>query len=241
MSGPEREHPRRPFVQVNCAVSVDGRLAYAGGARARLSGPEDLERVQRLRADSDAILVGVGTVLLDDPSLRVHWELLGEARPHSPLRVIVDSMGRTPPNARVLDGTTPTLFATVEPCERTFPAGVEVFRRGRTEVDLAGLLEHLSGRGIRRLLVEGGSRILTSFFRGRLVDRFTVYIAPVLIGGATAPSLIGGAEAPGPESTVGLRQVSVAPLGAGLLATYEPAPLAPTSNPPHSSPTLGQN
>src|ERR1700683_5231537 len=100
----------RPEILVNCAVSLDGRLAYAGGRRARLSRPGGLRRGQWVRADGDAVLVGVGTVLLDDPSLRVHWEMIDRPAGKNPARVVVDSNGRTPPTARVLDGSAPTAF-----------------------------------------------------------------------------------------------------------------------------------
>jgi 2,5-diamino-6-(ribosylamino)-4(3H)-pyrimidinone 5'-phosphate reductase len=216
----------RPRVVANCAVSLDGKLAYAGGRRARLSGREDLERVQRTRGASGAILVGVGTVLLDDPSLRVHWELLGHATGKDPLRVVLDSHGRTPESARVLDGSRPTLIATTVACTRTFPPTVEVLRTTGDRVDLVGLLEGLSARGIRQVMVEGGSEVLSSFLRAGLVDELTVFVAPMLIGGRTAPSLVGGPESPGPESVVRLTQVSVETLGEGTVLTYR-RPSAP--------------
>ncbi len=215
--------PGRPRVIVNCAVSVDGRLAYAKGRRAHLSGPEDLHRVHALRADADAILVGIGTVLLDDPSLRVKPEMLDRPNGRTPLRVVIDSNGRTPVAARVLDRTAPTLVATSAGCEREFPPDVARFRGGATGGDLPGLLEHLVARGIRSVLVEGGARVIASFVRAGLVDRLHVYVAPVLIGGTTAPSLMLGPECPGPEAAVGLAVESVERLGAGTLITYRPA------------------
>ncbi|MHB8352464.1 MAG: RibD family protein [Thermoplasmata archaeon] len=213
---------RRPRVLVNCAVSADGRLAYAGGARARLSGPEDLARVQRLRAASDAIVVGIGTVLADDPSLRVHWELIGESPGRTPCRVVLDSRGRTPDRARVLDGSRPTLIATVASCPRRFPEGVEQFRGGEEQVDLGALLEDLAERGFRQILVEGGAGVLSSFFRAGLVDRATIYVAPLFIGGSTAPRLLAGPECPDAGSTIPLGPISAEPLGPGLLLTFAP-------------------
>ncbi len=218
--------PARPRVIVNCAVSVDGRLAYAQGRRAHLSGPEDLKRVHALRAESDAILVGIGTVLLDDPSLRVKPELLGATHGGAPLRVVVDSRGRTPAGARVLDAFAPTLVATAGACDREFPSHVEVLRSGVNEVDLGRLLAHLATRGVRSVMVEGGARVIASFVRGGLVDRLYVYVAPVLIGGTTAPSLMLGPECPGPESAVGLTVESAERLGAGTLLRYRPSPHA---------------
>lgn len=221
----------RPFVWLNCAASVDGRLAYAGGKRATLSSPEDLVRVQRIRLAVDAILVGVGTVLADDPSLRVHRELLGEDPSAShdgarsgPLRVVLDSQGRTPPSAKVLDGRQPTVVLTAERSRRQFPTTVDTSAFGKTRVQLRPALRWLLRRGVRSLLVEGGSEVIASFLREGLVDRWTLYLAPVVIGGRTAPSLVSGGESPGPESVVGLTLRSVERLGEGLLLTLEPGP-----------------
>jgi 2,5-diamino-6-(ribosylamino)-4(3H)-pyrimidinone 5'-phosphate reductase len=218
----EPSPPARPAVWVNCAVSADGRLAWAGGRRARLSSPEDLVRVQRLRANSDAILVGVGTVILDDPSLRVHWELIGMPEGPSPTRVVVDGSGRTPPAARVLDGSSPTIVATSRANSRSYPARVEVIVAGANSVDLAELFRELARRGIRRLMVEGGSAILASVLRAGLFDRFTVYYAPLLIGGATAPPLLRGPEVAGLEGATRLQLAELERLGPGFVATFLP-------------------
>jgi 2,5-diamino-6-(ribosylamino)-4(3H)-pyrimidinone 5'-phosphate reductase len=213
----------RPFVWANCAVSLDGRLAYAGGRRARLSGPEDLKRVQEIRAGSQAILVGIGTIVADDPSLRVHWELLGRAPGPSPLRVVLDSRGRLESSARVLDGSQPTLIATAAGVTRRFPAGVEHFAAGEGRVDLDRLLEELARRGVRQLMVEGGGGVLASFLRGSLVDRLTVFVAPVVIGGTTAPSMVGGPDAAGAAKAVSLERQEARPIDGGWLLTYVPA------------------
>ncbi len=213
---------RRPEVWVNYATSEDGRIAYAGGRRARLSSREDLQRVQEMRSVADAILVGVGTVVLDDPSLRVHWELLGRPPGTAPTRVVVDATGRIPEGARVLDGSAPTVIGTSERCTRKFPDHVEVIVAGGEKVDLALLFERLHDRGIRRLMVEGGSEILASVFRGRLFDRCTVYHAPVVIGGRTAPTVAAGPETPSEREAVGLRLVALERLGEGYLATFVP-------------------
>jgi 2,5-diamino-6-(ribosylamino)-4(3H)-pyrimidinone 5'-phosphate reductase len=213
---------KRPAVWVNCAASLDGRLAYAGGKRARLSSPEDLVRVQRLRANADAILVGVGTVVKDDPSLRVHWELLGEPPGKNPTRVIVDGSGRTPEKARVLDGSAPTIVATSQRSTRAFPPPVRTIVAGRTRVEFGELFPLLYDLGIRRLMVEGGAEILASVLRSGLFDRFSIYHAPVVIGGATAPPVVSGDETRGPEETTELDLVSLERLGEGYVATYTP-------------------
>jgi 2,5-diamino-6-(ribosylamino)-4(3H)-pyrimidinone 5'-phosphate reductase len=207
---------------VNCAISLDGRLAYAGGARARLSSQEDLVRVQRLRAYSDAILVGVGTVVQDDPSLRVHWELLHEPVGRDPTRVILDSTGRTPESARVLDGSAPTIVATSERSNRQFPPHVHTVVAGRTRVEFSSLLPVLFRLGVRRLMVEGGAEVIASVVRSGLFDRMTVYHAPVVIGGKSAPPMVAGADTAGADGEVRVTLVGVERLGEGFVATYAP-------------------
>jgi 2,5-diamino-6-(ribosylamino)-4(3H)-pyrimidinone 5'-phosphate reductase len=222
MGAPTDADASRPLVWVNCAVSADGRLAFAGGKRARLSSPEDLVRVQRMRAASDAILVGVGTVIADDPSLTVHWELLHEPPGRDPVRVIVDASGRTPPNARVLDGSIPTIVATSQASAQSYPAAVDVIVAGPDRVELAALFRSLADRGIRRLMVEGGASILASVLRHGLFDRLTVYYAPVLIGGTSAPPMVSGPEVASEAESIRLKLVGTERMGEGLVVAYEP-------------------
>ena len=205
----------------NAAMSLDGRIALPGGARARLSGPEDKARVHRLRNEVDAILVGINTVLADDPELLVDPALAGVAEPKHPLRVVLDRRLRTPPGARVLKGPARTLVLTAEAHAGPLP-GAEVVAAGKEEVELPRVLEALAARGCRSLLVEGGARVHARFLRAGLYERFTVYVAPVVLGGG--PSL---ADGPLALHAVGeaprLRLLGAAPLGEGVLLTYEPA------------------
>ncbi len=163
----------RPRVIINAAMSVDGKIALSDGKTARLSNEEDLRRVHRLRAETDAILVGVGTVLMDDPKLTVKQEFV---KGRNPVRVVLDSYGKTPEGAHVLDGTAPTLIVTSEECDRTFPKA-EVLRCGKDEVDLPRLLEELGKREVRRLLVEGGSTVIASFLSAHLADELLVFVS----------------------------------------------------------------
>ncbi|HLY77356.1 MAG TPA: dihydrofolate reductase family protein, partial [Thermoplasmata archaeon] len=223
-----------PFIHVNCAISLDGRLAFAGGKRAMLSGPQDLARVQQLRLELGAVLVGVGTVVSDDPSLRVHWDLLHRDPGPAPVRICLDGSGRLPASAGLLDGSQPTIVATTERSTRTYPPSVERIVAGPgPEVDLPFLLRAISARGVRGVLVEGGAHVIASFLRARLVDRMTVYVAPVLIGGDSAPSLMAGPESHSPADWVELLRESVEPLDGGVLISLRPRAPAP---PPPPSP-----
>jgi riboflavin-specific deaminase-like protein len=172
--------------------------------------------------------VGVGTVVKDDPSLRVHWETIGKPAGKNPTRIVVDASGRTPSGARILDGSAPTIVATTEGSTRTFPDGVRTVVAGRGRVDLALLFPMLYGLGIRRLMVEGGAEVLSSVLRAHLFDRCSIYYAPVVIGGATAPPIVAGPETRGPEDAVPLELVSVETVGEGYVAMYIPRRRAPS-------------
>lgn len=206
----------RPRVIINAAMSVDGKIALADGRGVRISDEEDVRRVHRLRSQVDAILVGVGTILKDDPKLTVKREY---ADGPDPLRVVLDSDGSTPEDAKVLDGSAPTLIVTAADCERSF-RGVEMLRTGMDEVDLHSLLDSLGSRGIRTLLVEGGSTVIWSFLRASLADEVRVFIGSVVLGGATAPTLAGGEGAATLDQAAKLRLERVERLGGGVLLEY---------------------
>lgn len=209
----------RPLVILNMAATVDGRIALRGKRPLKLSSEEDFARVHRLRGACDAVLVGVETAIADDPKLTVKEAHAPGAR--HPLRVVLDSQGRLPQDAAVLDGRAPTLVVTSEACERTYP-GADVLRYGRERVDLPRLLEELAHRGVRTLLVEGGSTVAWSFLREGLVDRFHLYLAPAVLGDADAPPLFAGNEATTPEALAPLRLEEMTLLGGGVLLTFVP-------------------
>lgn len=175
-------HPDRPFVTLKMAVSIDGAIAAADrSTTTHLTGPESRTEVHRLRAGHDAIAVGVGTVLADDPELTVrHWE-----KPRLPLtRVVFDSALRTPPDS-YLARTARVAPVLVVARERNRVRAADLERSGVEVVVAAGLreaLEALAGRGLRALLVEGGARLAGSFLRDALVDRLIIFQAPVVLG-----------------------------------------------------------
>lgn len=207
-------------VHVNAATSADGKIALPGRKPLALSGREDLARVHRLRESTDAILVGVGTVLADDPSLLAKAEHLGRASARQPLRVVLDSRGRTPPDARVLDDRARTLVVTAEDAPARDWGSVDVARCGKAQVDLHLALAAIRARGARSVLVEGGATVIGAFLAARLVHEMTVYVAPVVVGGG-APSLVEGGFAPG-APPLALELVAVERLGEGALLSWRP-------------------
>ena len=189
-------------VFVNAAVSVDGKLSTRHREQIRISGPDDFARVDRLRADADAILVGVGTVLADDPHLTVDDPSLQEDRTASgrastPARVVIDSTGRTPADARILDDDATTYVVVTDdaPDERLHAlrnAGADVIAVGDERVALDRALSELEARGVESLMIEGGGEIIHSFFAAELVDELSVYVGSLVIGGRDAPTLADG-------------------------------------------------
>ena len=205
----------RPRVIVNCAMTADGKLAGRSRKQVRISSPEDMDRVKALRASSDAILVGVGTIISDDPHLTVK----GLPPERNPLRVVLDSRGRTPSSARVLDDRSRTLIATADYCDRTWP-GAEVVRCGADMVDLSALMDILGERGVRTLMVEGGGETIFSFFQAGLVDRYLVFVGSQIIGGRNSPTPADGDGLPDDRS-IRLRLTDAEVLGEGVLLSYE--------------------
>ncbi|HEY3421088.1 MAG TPA: 2,5-diamino-6-(ribosylamino)-4(3H)-pyrimidinone 5'-phosphate reductase [Methanomassiliicoccales archaeon] len=205
----------RPRVTVNCAMSPDGKIATREHRQTRISSPEDMERVRSLRASVNAILVGIGTILADDPHLTVK----GLPPEKNPLRVVLDSHGRTPDEAKVLNGNARTLIVTNESCSRTWN-NAQVLRAGGETVDLTILLPKLHDMGIKTLMVEGGGETIWSFFRMNMVDVYSVYIGNDILGGRMAPSPVDG-EGFTEGDKVHLELRSVERLGDGVLLTYE--------------------
>jgi len=207
----------RPHVIVNCAASLDGKIALANRRPVRLSCDADHRRVHTLRAECDAVIVGIGTVLQDDPRLLLDPALAPGA---SPLRVVLDTTLRTPRSARVLQGDASTLVATGSRPRRQELHGAEVVACGNGAVDLARLLALLHARGVRKVLVEGGETVLWSFLTSGLWDEFTQFVANTLIGGVTSPTVAGGAGAATPAEMHAFTLESAERLGNGVLLTW---------------------
>jgi len=180
-------------VRVNAAVSADGKLSTRRREQIEISGPEDFDRVDGIRSSVDAIAVGVGTVVADDPHLVVDGD-----GSDSPIRVVADSEGRMPPDARILDAAAPTVVLVSDAAptgrvRRFEAAGAETVVAGDDRVNLATAFETLEDRfGIETMLVEGGGEIIFSLFDRGLVDECSVFVGPMVIGGREAPTLADG-------------------------------------------------
>lgn len=204
----------RPFVFINSAMSADGKISSVNRKQLRISGQEDLARVDGLRASSNAIMVGVGTVLADDPSLRVKSKSFSEARwtqelPENPLRIVADSRARTPPDAKILGPGCLIAVSKSAPEDRleSLSSKCEIIRCGVERVDLVELMAVLYDRGIKRLMVEGGARLNWSLIQEGLVDELYVYIGGMIIGGESAPTLVDGQGFRGSFPRLGLDSV----------------------------------
>ncbi|MEE8338094.1 MAG: bifunctional diaminohydroxyphosphoribosylaminopyrimidine deaminase/5-amino-6-(5-phosphoribosylamino)uracil reductase RibD [Dehalococcoidia bacterium] len=217
-----------PLVVAKFAASLDGRIAASSGDSRWVSGPETLKWAHRNRPTLDAIVVGSNTVVVDDPQLT--------ARPggtadgvHQPLRVVLDSAGRTPNGAAVLAGDSSTLIATTDASpaawrERMQQAGAEVLVLPPADghVDIEALLAELGGRGMLTVLFEGGGVVLGTLFDRRLVDRVHAVIAPVVIGAADAPSAVAGRGVERMAQAPRLRDLTVERLGDDTLISGIP-------------------
>jgi diaminohydroxyphosphoribosylaminopyrimidine deaminase/5-amino-6-(5-phosphoribosylamino)uracil reductase len=212
----------RPHVTLKAAASLDGRLADLHGTSRWITGDAARARAHRLRAESDAVVVGIGTVLRDDPRLDVRLEA---PWPREPLRVVLDSSARTPTEARILTTGTParTVIAVAPDApaariERLRAVGVTVLecpgRGGR--VAPQGLLAALFARDVRAVLVEGGGEIHAAFLEAGLVDRVALFLAPMLLGGREAPAFVMGRGLE-LKNAVRLGCLSVSTLGVDLL------------------------
>jgi diaminohydroxyphosphoribosylaminopyrimidine deaminase/5-amino-6-(5-phosphoribosylamino)uracil reductase len=177
----------RPFVVYKFAATLDGRIAAADGSSRWISSPESRQDVHKLRAEADAVLVGSGTLLADDPHLAVR----GIEGATQPLRVVLDTEARIAPGARVLDDAAPTLIAVAEDADTGHLGGVvgpEIVRlpRAATGLDIKALLAELDGRGVRSVLLEGGPTLAGAFVAAGAVDTVTGYLAPALLGAGPA-------------------------------------------------------
>jgi 2,5-diamino-6-(ribosylamino)-4(3H)-pyrimidinone 5'-phosphate reductase len=198
-------------------MSADGKIALPSRKQTRISNDEDMKRVYQLRNQSDAILVGIQTVLTDNPKLTVKESII--PNPRQPIRVVLDSNGRLPDDAEVLSSSSPTIIAVSETCERKIE-GSEIIVCGKAQVDIPKLLDILDSKGIKTLLVEGGESVIWSFLNQRLADEFYVFVGSMIIGGINSPTPAGGEGVKSEDDILPLKLIDVQKLGDGVLLHY---------------------
>ncbi len=216
-----RRRSGRPLVTLSYAQSLDGSIADRPGRPLALSGSQAMAMTHGLRAAHEAILVGIGTVLADNPRLNVRL-----AAGKDPQPIVVDSRLRFPPYANLLKNRRSPWIATSEGADperqqALEAAGARVLRLQGSNgwVDLAGLLGQLGSMGIHSLMVEGGAQIITSFLVSRLVDQVVLTIAPLLVGGLRVVDHLGHSSL---RRFPRLKNLSYQQLGDDLVLRGEP-------------------
>jgi 2,5-diamino-6-(ribosylamino)-4(3H)-pyrimidinone 5'-phosphate reductase len=173
-------------------MTIDGKIATKSGD-SHISSNRDLKQLHGLRALSDAVMIGIGTQLNDDPLLTVR-----RVKGRNPIRVVVDSLAKTPPHSRLLSSKHGRVIVAVSnraPKNRIsqlVKAGARVLKCGTKRVNLKALLAKLYGMGVRRVLLEGGGRLNWSMLFGKLVDEIRVTVGPFVVGGENATTLVEG-------------------------------------------------
>ena len=218
----------RPYVILNAAMTLDGKIATKTGS-SNISGKKDLERVHELRKECDAIMVGIGTVMADDPRLTVHK--INASPEDNPIRIVVDSKCRTPIAARVTNKDAKTIIAGANEYKYDFivsdryetfkKRGVEFFFSGDKQVDLKALMNYLHEEGIEKLMFEGGSTLNFSMIKSGLIDEIRICVAPMVVGGADAKTFFDGEGFDLMDEAVKLELYDSYPLGKDLILNYK--------------------
>jgi 2,5-diamino-6-(ribosylamino)-4(3H)-pyrimidinone 5'-phosphate reductase len=209
---------KRPHVTINCAMTADGKIAQPSGEQLKISSEEDMKRVYQLRNESDAVLVGINTVLSDDPKLTVKEKYV--KNPKQPVRIVLDSKCRTPIDALVVNDVAKTFIFTTKKTYKKYLDNVELITCDTNKegfIDLEKMLEILSEKGIKKLMVEGGSTVIYKFLKEGFADNFYVYIGPMILGNKKAPNLINSENF---EKIIHLKLVEAKKIGEGLLVHY---------------------
>lgn len=226
---------QRPYVLLSVATSIDGYIDDTSPDRLVLSNADDLDRVDQVRAESDAILIGAGTMRADNPRLLVNSaERRAQRRerglPEYPLKVTVTASGNLDPELKFWhhggDKLVYTTNAGAAKAREQLGDLADVVGLGDT-IDFGALLDDLGTRGVRQLMVEGGTHIHTEFLSNGLADEIHLAIAPIVVGAADAPRFLGPAAYPG-GPTRRMRLVEAFTIGDVVLLRY--LPKAPLSN-----------
>ncbi|MDI6822166.1 MAG: bifunctional diaminohydroxyphosphoribosylaminopyrimidine deaminase/5-amino-6-(5-phosphoribosylamino)uracil reductase RibD [Actinomycetota bacterium] len=216
-----------PFVLMKVAMSMDGKITAKRGSATRITSEKSRKEVHRLRGEYDSIMVGIGTVLLDNPLLTVR---LQGGETHNPIRIIIDSKARIPLDSKIVKTASeiPTILAVANADEEKIQTlrqyGVEVLPVPRKDgrVDLVKLMKELGEREITSVLLEGGSLLSASAIKAGIVDKFLFFIAPKLIGGDDTPGVIGGESIEAIDQAPNLKITDVKRVGEDLMIEAYP-------------------
>lgn len=209
-----------PFVILKSALSLDGKIATSTGQSQWITGPEARERVHRMRDQVDAILVGAGTVLKDNPRLTTR---LKKDKGHNPARVILDARAEIPLKAKVFHHAkrdrviyVTTSKASTLRTNRLHKAGIFIYVLPEIEnrISLKKLVKLLGQSGIASILVESGSGLNASILKAGMVDKLVLFLAPLIIGGEIAPGVVGGPGTKNLKQALPIKNMTVTPVGA---------------------------
>ena len=207
----------KPYTILNCASSADGKIALPNKRKIELSNTEDFERVHDLRSKCDAIIVGINTVIEDNPNLTVNGKYSSGS---NPIRVILDTNYRTPKNSNILNDESETIIVIGDKtADRKLP-NVKILRCGNKEVNLEKLLNHLKELNVKNILVEGGETVLWSFLEKKLFNELNIFVSSVIIGGKNTPSIAGGKGFLDKKNILNLELKKFKQMGNGILLTY---------------------
>jgi 2,5-diamino-6-(ribosylamino)-4(3H)-pyrimidinone 5'-phosphate reductase len=209
----------KPYVIVNCAMSADGKIASSSGKQLRISCDEDIKRMYDLRNECDAVLVGIHTVISDNPKLTVKEKYV--KNPKQPIRVVLDTNCKTPVDSLVVNNVAKTFIITGKKCNKKFGNNVEIiicetYKNGL--INLEELLDILYKKGIQKLMVEGGGTVIWHFLKSGFVDDFYVYVGPMIIGGNNTPTIIKSLK--NNNQNITLKLVKTKAIGPGILLHY---------------------
>ena len=222
----------KPYVILNAAMTLDGKIATKTGS-SEISGREDLERVHEIRKEVDGIMVGIGTVLADDPRLTVHK--INAKKEDNPVRVVVDNKARTPLDFRILNDDAETVIAVSSICDENNPGcdieavqrakelskKADVFYSSKGSVNLTEFMEYLYSKGIETLMLEGGSTLNFSMIRENLSDEVKICIAPMIVGGKDSKTFFDGEGFEYMKEAVPLKLEKYYPLGKDFVMEYK--------------------
>ena len=208
---------KRPYVVINCAMSADRKIASPSGKQFRISCEEDIKRMYELRNESDAVLVGINTVLSDNPKLTVKEKYV--KNPKQPIRIVLDTNCKTPVDSLVVNDVAKTFIVTVKKCNKVYGKNIEFILCDTNDnglISLKKLLDNLYKKDIHKLMVEGGGTVIWNFLKEGLVDDFFVYIGPMTIGGNNTPTI-----GDGKNFEKFLKLVNTRDIGPGKLLHYK--------------------